>query len=214
MSWRFFAAPTAARSWRIKWPQRSRTRYRATVELNRAVTHIKLSKHDVTIGSKRVVKRDGTLAAGRPDFDKPYHYVILAVPPSVWGGVKITAIAADGKEADLDLGVEIGQIGMGDCAKFFSDVKERFWVKNKSAPYGGSLTLGQVWEGTDNQTRVEPAVAKQGIVLSVFAGPIRTDPGGLPRVPNQKEFTDGLIDLYPDYKDNLNKDNLNKPRSF
>ena len=36
---------------------------------------------------------------------------------------------------------------------------------------GGSLTLGQVWEGTDNQTQT----GNQGIVLSVFAGG-RSDP--------------------------------------
>ena len=74
---------------------------------------------------------------------------------------------------------------MAPAVKFFSDVKERFWIKNRAAPYGGSLKLGQVWEGTDNQTRVEVQKCdpkrreKQGIVLSVFAGPLL--PG--PRVP-------------------------------
>ena len=42
---------------------------------------------------------------------------------------------------------------MAPAVKFFSDVTERFWIKQRAAPYGGSLTLGQVWEGTDNQTR-------------------------------------------------------------
>jgi monoamine oxidase len=87
---------------------------------------------------------------------------------------------------------------MGPAVKFFSDVRERFWIKKMAAPYGGSLTLGQVWEGTDNQTRV----GNQGIVLSVFAGPIL--PGG--RVPTRGEFMDGLRQLYADYTtDNLTK---------
>lgn len=59
---------------------------------------------------------------------------------------------------------------MAPAVKFFSDVKERFWIKKGAAPYGGSLMLGQVWEGTDNQTRVEVQKCdrrereKQGIV--------------------------------------------------
>ena len=101
--------------------------------------------------------------------DKPpllisgFSYVILAIPPSVWPRVKITA---DGK--DVDPAKEIGQMRMNDAVKYFSDVKERFWIKDKAAPIGGSLKIGQVWEGTDNQTRV----GNQGIVLSVFAGPV------------------------------------------
>ena len=65
-------------------------------------------------------------------------------------------------------------MGMDPAVKFFSDMKDRFWIKEKAAPYGGSLKLGQVWEGTDNQTRVQ--VGQQGIVLSVFAGPIASRP--------------------------------------
>jgi monoamine oxidase len=89
--------------------------------------------------------------------------------------------------------------------KFFSDVKERFWIKEKAAPYGGSLTLGQVWEGTDNQTRV----GDQGIVLSVFAGPIIPIPlvpgGAGRRAPTPDEFQKELRNLYPGYTNNLNK---------
>src|SRR5207247_6376350 len=79
---------------------------------------------------------------------------------------------------------------------FFSEVKTRFWILQKppAAPYGGALTLGQVWEGTDNQTQVD----NQNIVLSVFAGPIFSPR----RVPTEKEITDGLTRLYPDYPRN------------
>ena len=45
-------------------------------------------------------------------------------------------------------------MGIAHAVKFFSDVQERFWIKKGAAPYVGSLNLGQVWEGTDNQTRV------------------------------------------------------------
>ena len=83
----------------------------------------------------------------------PYDYVILAIPPSVWADVPIIGRWQE-RRIPTD---EIGKMGMAPAVKFFSDVKERFWIKKKAAPYGGSLTLGQVWEGTDNQTRVEPA---------------------------------------------------------
>jgi monoamine oxidase len=101
---------------------------------------------------------------------------------------------------------EIGIMGMGPAVKFFSDVKERFWIKEGAAPYGGSLRLGQVWEGTDNQTRV----GNQGIVLSVFAGP--TSSG---RVPKPDVMSDELTKLYPGYARNwikvLFSDWPNKP---
>ena len=46
---------------------------------------------------------------------------------------------------------------------------------------------------------------KQGIVLSVFSGPIL---GGLPgRVPTQSEFIRGLRQLYPNYPTNRNNTN-------
>jgi monoamine oxidase len=122
-------------------------------------------------------------------------YVILAIPPSVWNGVQVTA---NGKKADP--GDTIRPQGMGPAVKHFSDVKERFWVKDGLAPLGGSLTLGQVWEGTDNQTRV----GDQGIVLSVFAGPILPGPKDS-RPPSRTEIEKGLQQLYPSYARNLKK---------
>jgi monoamine oxidase len=110
--------------------------------------------------------------------------------------VKITVDGKDAHPKD-----EIGLMGMAPAVKFFSDVKECFWIKEKAAPYGGALNLGQVWEGTDNQTRVETRCGKQGIVLSVFAGPIL--PGGL--APAPKDFKEELQKLYRGYTRNLNK---------
>jgi len=98
---------------------------------------------------------------------------------------------------------------------------ERFWIKDKppAAPYGGSWELGQVWEGTDNQTRIALGKArdsrggvrdvKQGIVLSVFAGPIKPvdpkDPNGPGRAPTLLECEKGLLNLYPNHKRYMNK---------
>jgi phosphatidylserine/phosphatidylglycerophosphate/cardiolipin synthase-like enzyme/monoamine oxidase/subtilisin family serine protease len=164
----------------------------AELRLRTAVTDINLSKQGVALRVK-AIKSDGKLADGPPvSIPHRYDYVILAIPPSVWADLKITADGRDAHPKD-----EIGLMGMGPAVKFFSEVKERFWIKEKAAPFGGSLRLGQVWEGTDNQTRV----SKQGIVLSVFAGPVF---GGR-RVPTPGEFEAGLKLLYPGYARNLNR---------
>ena len=67
----------------------------------------------MTLGSKQVIKRDGNIGSRAAD-RKPYHYVILAVPPSVWAGVKITAMQQMARRR-ISTRQEIGQIGMGDC---------------------------------------------------------------------------------------------------
>jgi monoamine oxidase len=169
-----------------------RTTYGAKIHLSRVVTHIDLSQtkvRGVLLGSKEVIDQDtGRLAPGPPDFTQS-HYVILANPPSVWPELVITPSQWHPKN-------EIGIMGMGGAVKFFSDVKERFWIKEGAAPLGGSLRLGQVWEGTDNQTRVR----NQGIVLSVFAGPTLSG-----RVPTPDVMKDELPKLYPGYPHNLIK---------
>ncbi len=171
-----------------------RTRYGAKILLDTAVTDIGLSSAGAKVGFKKVIRTDGTLApalAGIYACD----YVVLATPPSVWAGVRVTA---GGEKAQPE--AYIGPQGMGPAVKYFSDVKDRFWIKDGAAPFGGSLTLGQVWEGTDNQTRT----GDQGIVLSVFAGPIVNGPNGA-RVPTRSEIDQGLKRLYPSYAANLKK---------
>lgn len=182
-----------------KMAQKIQTTKYADVRTLTAVTHIALSASGVTLGLKR------TLANGKFEDDKPamllpgYSYVILAIPPKVWHDV---SISADGKKVDPKK--EIGHVQMNDAVKYFSDLTERFWIKEPpvpgrdrgSAPYGGSLRIGQVWEGTDNQTRV----GKQGVVLSVFAGPIVSG-----RVPTRKEFDKELRRMYRGYGANLTK---------
>jgi monoamine oxidase len=104
-----------------------------------------------------------------------YDCVVFAVPPTVWGDLEITPF----HPKDV-----IGLMGSGAAVKFFSNVKERFWVTDGFAPLGGSLEIGQVWEGTDNQTRVKG----QDIVLSVFTGA---------RTPSVDDYKKGLDHLYP-----------------
>jgi len=104
-----------------------------------------------------------------------YDCVVFAVPPTVWGDIEITPF----HPKDV-----IGLMGSGAAVKFFSNVKERFWVKDGFAPLGGSLEIGQVWEGTDNQTRGKG----QDIVLSVFTGS---------RTPSVDDYKKGLARLYP-----------------
>lgn len=205
-----------------------KTKYGAKLLLSTAVTNIDihtkkcaykgtqtqgrdLNKPCVVLGAKQV-NPNGKLANTQPTFTL-YDYVILAIPPSVWKDVTITV---DGKSTQPPV------MGMGPAVKFFSDVKERFWIKKGDAPCGGSLTLGQVWEGTDNQTRVVPEKvpnprgglldAKQGIVLSVFAGPIiprdplkPRGPGRAPTQSEMREMQSELEQLYPGYTSNLNK---------
>lgn len=177
------------------------------LHLSVAVTSIDLSQskaQGVILGFKRVAdQRQGKLADGPPIFSR-YGYVILAVPPSVWKGIPVIPSAWDPKK-------EIGVLGMDDAVKFFSDVKKRFWINRGFAPYGGSSEIGQVWEGTDNQTQIVLGKipnpkggvleVKQGIVLSAFAGPIK--PGG--HVPEPRDFIKELTRLYPEYRENLRK---------
>ncbi|HKQ79439.1 MAG TPA: FAD-dependent oxidoreductase, partial [Blastocatellia bacterium] len=165
------------------------------IDLDTMVKVIDIKKDKVELTWVPVTNGKPALGSGQTE---TFEFVILAIPPSVWDDVTITV---DGKAPKNKPGV----MSMAPAVKFFTDVRERFWIKQKSAPYGGSLTIGQVWEGTDNQTRVnrDPQGRplnnheKQGIVLSVFAGPIL--PGR--NVPNEKNFKDGLKQLYPDYGD-------------
>jgi len=181
------------------------------LQLSTAVTNIDLSQAKgpgVELWSKKVKdQRQEKLVDGKPDVTR-YEYVILAIPPSVWPDLVVSPPPWHPKN-------EIGVMGMDPAIKFFSDLKERFWIKKGAAPYGGSSTLGQIWEGTDNQTRVVLGKlpnprgglieVKQGIVLSVFAGPILPGPRG-PRVPDLKECVRELKSLYPgDYALNVNK---------
>jgi monoamine oxidase len=137
----------------------------------------------------------------------PFQYVVLAIPPTVWKDLVVTF---DGSKEDLE--TYVGKMENGPAVKFFSRLRERFWIKEEGnvpmlgggsgkvrgfAPSGGTLKLGQIWEGTDNQTQA----GGQATVLSVFAGPLL--PGktkGTFRPPNESEMRIELRNLYSGYE--------------
>jgi monoamine oxidase len=132
--------------------------------------------HARSTGRRQVDRRLRDLV---PPAGLPYDAVVLAAPPTVWDTITITpALPAE-------------HMGMGGATKFFSRVDGRFWLRRGAAPYGGSVELGQVWEGTDNQT----VVPGQDTVLSVFSG-------GPRRLTDEKDYRRHLAapDLFPDYR--------------
>jgi monoamine oxidase len=141
----------------------------------RAVTHIDLSNSGVTLRVK-ATRRNGSFVDDKPAIPIPgFSYVILAIPPSMWPRVTFTAPGKQGRPERVDPTKDIGLMRMNDAIKFHTRLTERFWVTEQptvrprgAAPYGGSLRIGQIWEGTDNQTRA----GRQRVVLGVFAGPI------------------------------------------
>jgi monoamine oxidase len=140
------------------------TAWRGRFKMRCAVTKIDLSKRpDITWNE---LDKDGRmLKTGQAGFD----FVVLAIPPSVWGDVTITPLhPMDPKQ--------VGVMRTGPAVKHFSAMDNRVWMASSSAPLGGAVDLGQVWEGTDNQMRGRG----QKVVLNVFAGgriPSAFEPG-------------------------------------
>ena len=174
---------------------------RGDLMLKTAVTQIEIHPQDVQLTTGWVAWSRGKLSsAGKT---ARFQYVVLAVPPSVWDDVTIK----DNGSA-VDLKAEIGVMRQGPAVKFFSGFERRFWITEKipSAPSGGTLKLGQIWEGTDNQTQT----GRQGAVLNIFAGPTLPGSGkGGPRPPTEPEMQKELNDLYPSYFKNLKKEKKN-----
>ena len=150
-----------------------------------AVTQIQITRLGVALGLK-ATRPDGRFKDDKTTVLPGFSNVILAIPPSVWARVEITV---DGRKVDPADASEIGPLQMNDAVKHFSPLKERFWIKSGMAPSGGTARGGQVWEGTDNQTRV----GDQGIVLSVFAGPVSAGR----KAPTEADIDNGLRSLYP-----------------
>lgn len=117
-----------------------------------------VSEINIGPGNARPVALKWERNAAAAKMDPNFDYVILAVPPSVWADIK--KITPDHPK-DV-----FGPIQMGPAVKFFSNLKDRFWIADKAAPSGISSEIGMIWEGTDNQT----LVGDQEIGLSVFAG--------------------------------------------
>jgi monoamine oxidase len=122
-------------------------------------------------------------AADRAKLDPSFDYVIMTLPPSLWDDIEITAQHPKNT---------IGRPQMGPAVKFFSNLKDRFWIGEKAAPSGISSEIGMIWEGTDNQT----LVGKQEIELSVYAGGFAKTG----RTLTESDFTRELRRLYPGYR--------------
>jgi len=137
-----------------------------------AVTAIDIGDTDPAVQISWVDGQQGTRT-------RRFDYVILTAPPTVWSRITINPRLPPGM-----------QMASGPAVKYLSQVPGRFWIKANMAPSGWSNTLGQTWEGTDNQ-----ALAAQGIELTVFAGgPL------VPASDPVRHFQDGLAKLYPGYK--------------
>jgi monoamine oxidase len=152
------------------------------LRLRHAVTAIRINERATRLGARvdsKVVlsgyKPTVVLAPGKPQAEE-YDDVILAAPPTMWDFITF----------DPDPKVRIGLMNTGPASKHFSDLQERFWIADGQAPLGGSLEMGQVWEGTDNQMLVKG----QGIVLNVFVGA---------RSLTDAQFKSGLSKLYRRY---------------
>ncbi len=166
---------------------------------NEAVTQIDFSDGGAKLWLKATMTRDDGPYKDDVHFkdDKParlvnetFSHVILATPPSVWPRITITV-----NKQRVDLAKTIGPLNMNDAVKFFSKFKKRFWIHQPAAPSGGATRLGQVWEGTDNQTQL----GEQPVVLSVFAGPI----SDTKHAPKLEEFEKRLTELFPAYASHL-----------
>jgi monoamine oxidase len=127
-------------------------KYKFTLLTNTQVNKIETD----SMGQQKPVQLRWTSTAAVRRVDAGFDYVILAAPPSVWGDIAITP----------QLPKEVGAIQMGPAVKFFTNLKNRFWIEEHAAPSGISSDLGMIWEGTDNQMQV----GKSEIELSVFAG--------------------------------------------
>lgn len=144
------------------------------------VTEIKV---DETQPRPVTLKWRSSTAADRRQ-PNPFDYVILATPPTVWDDIDITPEHPS---------KTFGPLQTGPAVKFFSNLKDRFWVAERAAPSGISSDIGMIWEGTDNQM----LVGKQEIELSVFAGGL-TKSG---RILKESEFVGELRKLYRGYAD-------------
>jgi monoamine oxidase len=127
-------------------------KFKFTLLVNTRVTKIETD----SFTPPKPVKLQWTSTAAVKRVDPAFDFVILAAPPSVWGDIAITPQHPK----------EVGLIQMGGAIKFFSNLKNRFWIGQNAAPSGISSDLGMIWEGTDNQVQVGDAEVE----LSVFAG--------------------------------------------
>lgn len=87
---------------------------------------------------------------------------------------------------------------LGNAVKYLANVKERFWLRQKTAPSATVDSLGMLWEGTDNQN-LPP---ERGAELSVFAGGKAATSAMNAAVPAEY-FASGVERIYPGFRDRV-----------
>jgi monoamine oxidase len=117
-------------------------------------------------------------------------YVVLAVPPTVWKRIEMP------KEFDSARYTMSG----GPGVKFFSSLKERFWISERKAPTSMSDRFGETWEGTDNQI----GKPTDPIELSVFAGGTSAETARS-EADRPKWYSERIKRLYPGYPEQVTK---------
>jgi monoamine oxidase len=119
----------------------------------------------------------------RPRVER-YDYLVLAVPPTIYPRMRL--------EGPLRV---IPRIQTGPAVKYLAETQRRYWIRQRPretvgwAPSGTSDSVGQLWEGTDNQA------GSNGIDLTVFAG------GPWAAVPSAPgaHFDRGIEELLPGF---------------
>lgn len=109
---------------------------------------------DAPVQSIRISDRDVTVMTAT-GATTTADYVVLAIPPTAWPTLRV----------DPPIPPHY-VMNVGPAVKFLSVVDERFWIDSGRAPSGTDETVGETWEGTDNQT-LAPG---QNPELTVFAG--------------------------------------------
>jgi monoamine oxidase len=108
-----------------------------------------------------------------------YDYAVVAVPPTVWNGIAV------GGTTDWFPG---GVPGHGAAVKYLGSVDGPYWLHRQMAPSGFDDTLGQVWEGTDEQGFTT------NLCLTAFAG------GTLATTLRDTDFPAALDRLLPGFE--------------
>ncbi len=131
--------------------------------------------------------------------------VVLAVPPSVWGRIKISP----GLPAILS--AETG-IQMGTNTKYLSHVKRRFWQDGNLDPVGLTDDIASwTWDATDGQDDPEgegeeanPNPKDRVACLTAFAGgPGAEKVRSIDSDARRKAYSSALNTLFPGYTDNV-----------
>ncbi len=149
---------------------------------------------EILIGSDRVCVKDQKGKEHNAD------YLILAVPPSVWGNFK---------KVSPDVLNEYS-CQMGLAIKYLSSVKSRFWIEQGIAPSGLANSIGMTWEGSDNQI----CKPENEYELTVFAGAKSAqDIVNMSDAKRDLFYKDEMNRIYPGYDEYLiNKKFMNWPK--